>query len=435
MVNLTDAMNSFSKTFDLAVTKQQLEAALLVVDGATVECELGNKPATLLSSGSGAGNSVGSDITLTINDTEIKEKDFGVCEKLLKKEKEKLKKEGKAGPAQGKCKPKLKDKWTGGDSKTTIGTKDALHANCRLTCEEAGKPDTITVTSNGQTGGLGSLGDLQKVADIYEYLADKRYGSITIAGNETIWMWLKGTGATGEDYTATRMYNEFVRDVLSKYQFEKSGEIPSYEEVVMYQAITGKNYFTGEELKWYDRLSSLAGWITPYMVAGYYGARYEYGYSGGNKKTPPTTQKQSIMADEYMTLYRGTDRMMERQIFEETGVILSDAGIRAYLENNSNIDIAIKNSQIVHEQWLPIWYNDLDQYIQAHGGFGIELPKDFGLERSMVSFTADKNMALFYAGEKGIVVEVKVQKNGLLPQTLDGAGESEYLIINGIGGK
>ncbi|WYJ89087.1 hypothetical protein A5888_000806 [Enterococcus sp. 9E7_DIV0242] len=53
----------------------------------------------------------------------------------------------------------------------------------------------------------------------------------------------------------------------------------------------------------------------------------------------------------------------------------------------------------------------------------------------MVSFTADKSRAQFYAGKNGIVFEIKVPKKDLLLQTLSGSTESEYLIIHGIGAK
>ena len=52
--------------------------------------------------------------------------------------------------------------------------------------------------------------------------------------------------------------------------------------------------------------------------------------------------------DELVLVYRGTDRVAENSIYDETGHLLSDAGQRAYIENGS-IDSAYASSNATHQ--------------------------------------------------------------------------------------
>lgn len=100
---------------------------------------------------------------------------------------------------------------------------------------------------------------------------------------------------------------------------------------------------------------------------------------------------------------------------------------------SGNLDAAYKASEATHNEWLKIWGSE-SNYVQAHGAFGTELPQAFGLDRTMMSVTTDKAVAQNFAGQYGKVYEALISKSHLIPQTLEGAGESEFLIKFGIGG-
>lgn len=136
--------------------------------------------------------------------------------------------------------------------------------------------------------------------------------------------------------------------------------------------------------------------------------------------------------DKVVTVYRGTDKVAEQIVYDETGLIMSDSARKTYFETG-DIDQAYATSQKTHEEWVEIW-GDEDTYVQAHGEFGTELSREFGMERSMVSVTTDRSTAEKFAGEFGTVYELQVPESQLIPQTLKGAGESEFLIVNGTGG-
>ncbi len=117
-------------------------------------------------------------------------------------------------------------------------------------------------------------------------------------------------------------------------------------------------------------------------------------------------------------------------IYDETGLLMSDSARRAYRESGGDIDCAFDISQKDHEQWVSVW-GDEDTYIQAHGAFGTELEREFDIDRSRVSVTTDRSVAGYYATKNGRVIEIQIPASELHPQTLVGAGEQEYLIFNG----
>ncbi|WP_160311858.1 hypothetical protein [Paenibacillus sp. IHB B 3415] len=79
-------------------------------------------------------------------------------------------------------------------------------------------------------------------------------------------------------------------------------------------------------------------------------------------------------AEDLVTVYRGTDKYLENSIYDEIGYLLSDATQIAYRESG-DFASAYKASQSTHEKWLNIWYNNLDDYVQAHSAFGTDLQK------------------------------------------------------------
>lgn len=116
-------------------------------------------------------------------------------------------------------------------------------------------------------------------------------------------------------------------------------------------------------------------------------------------------------------------------IFHETGQLMSDATRRAYMETG-NLDEALSISDTTHNQWLEIW-GDENTFVQAHGEFGSDLKSAFGIDRTMMSVTTDPEVAEYFAkfnNQNGVIFEGYVPNSQLLPQTLPGAGESEYLI-------
>ncbi len=142
------------------------------------------------------------------------------------------------------------------------------------------------------------------------------------------------------------------------------------------------------------------------------------------------TANQNVSGDDKVTVYRGTSNRNELDLYDETGALMSDSARRAYRESGGDIDYAFDTSQKDHEQWIDIW-GDENTYIQAHGEFGTELQREFGLERSMVLVATDRGVAEYYAGKEGCVLEIQVSVSELHLQTIVGAGEQEYLIFYG----
>ncbi len=125
----------------------------------------------------------------------------------------------------------------------------------------------------------------------------------------------------------------------------------------------------------------------------------------GLMKCPP----KDVGEDELVTVYRGTRGYLEKQVYDETGYLLSDATRTAYLETGDLVK-AYKASQSTHDEWLKIWDNNLDDYIQAHGAFGTELPKAFNLDRTLMFVTKDEKIAKYFA-DGGRVYEAKIPKS------------------------
>lgn len=117
-----------------------------VVEGATVICTEGEKDAHLKGCLQNILN-VGIHSGLTKTDKELEEKNFGICYKRTKEENEK----GHSGTIN--CVPEFKTDWKNTETVTRIGTVDALTLNSTLSCEKAGKPDSIHIIESGQGGG------------------------------------------------------------------------------------------------------------------------------------------------------------------------------------------------------------------------------------------------------------------------------------------
>jgi hypothetical protein len=146
--------------------------------------------------------------------------------------------------------------------------------------------------------------------------------------------------------------------------------------------------------------------------------------------------------DEFITLYRGTDRTAEIEIFDDTGYIMSDAAQRGYRESGfpqggrEAIDAGQQVSEIADARYLQIFDGSRSDYVQAHSMFGTELQEAYG-PRSMISFTENEHIARTFGST---VFEVQVPRNQVFRQThsdaLDPENlEYEYLITHMVRGR
>lgn len=133
-----------------------------------------------------------------------------------------------------------------------------------------------------------------------------------------------------------------------------------------------------------------------------------------------------------MQVYRGTSLVSEQMIHAETGQLMSDAARTAYMESGGSVDAAWTASEAAHAAGIEAWGSETD-YAMAHGAFGQEI-SEIG-PRSMISVTTDPAIAKLFAGPAGRVFSAVVDPSMLIPQTLEGAGESEFLIRHMFGAK
>jgi RHS repeat-associated protein len=124
-------------------------------------------------------------------------------------------------------------------------------------------------------------------------------------------------------------------------------------------------------------------------------------------------------------VYRGTSLTSELMGHSETGQLMSDAARTGFFESGGSLEAAKAASESAHEAGIDAW-GSLDNYVQAHGEFGTEL-SEVG-PRSMISVTTDPAVAKYFAGPGGRVFSAVVDPSILIPQTIEGATESEFLI-------
>ncbi len=127
-------------------------------------------------------------------------------------------------------------------------------------------------------------------------------------------------------------------------------------------------------------------------------------------------------------IYRGTDFGNEKDIFRETGLVMSDAAREAYnsaryagKSMDEAIEAALGASQQAHAGQLQAW-GSLENYVMAHGLWGQEI-KVFG-PRSLISFTTDPGVTSRFGRT---VLSGIVDPSALLRQTIGGS-EAEVLI-------
>ena len=132
--------------------------------------------------------------------------------------------------------------------------------------------------------------------------------------------------------------------------------------------------------------------------------------------TPPSTN------DDYVTVYRGTDRYREIEIADATGCLMSDSMLNSF--QGDNFDEAFRNAERTHQEWIDLWGNE-QYYAEAHGAFGLEMPREFHMDRTLISATTDVDVARQFGSK---VYEIRVPRSSIIRQTLTGSGESEVLL-------
>ena len=106
-----------------------------------------------------------------------------------------------------------------------------------------------------------------------------------------------------------------------------------------------------------------------------------------------------------------------------TSAFISNS-MRANFNIGSNISDAFNNSKQTHQAWIDIWGSE-SNYVEAHGMFGIEMSREFGMDRTLISATTDIEVAKYFGNT---IYEIKVPRANVLFQTIEGVGEKEVLI-------
>lgn len=125
------------------------------------------------------------------------------------------------------------------------------------------------------------------------------------------------------------------------------------------------------------------------------------------------------------TFYRGTGRYAENWAFDETGHILSDAAIEAYIEQGS-LALAYSVAFSTHEEWLEDFNGMETSYAMAHSLRGTELEIEYGRKRTLVSVTKSYLRAKVFAGPGGRVYAAELSPTELLPGVPSGT-EFEFM--------
>lgn len=137
----------------------------------------------------------------------------------------------------------------------------------------------------------------------------------------------------------------------------------------------------------------------------------------------------------YITVYRGTSLIQERQIWAETdGYVFSEAaldGYRIYINRGYDfaeaLNAATNYSNRVLGYFLQNW-GGADCYADAHSQLGTELAREFG-PRPAVSWTTDYDRARYYARDRdGYVLETRVWIGDILNANWKQNEENEVLI-------
>jgi len=125
-------------------------------------------------------------------------------------------------------------------------------------------------------------------------------------------------------------------------------------------------------------------------------------------------------------VFRGTARGAENTTFDETGHILSDAAIEAYVESGGDLSWAYEVGWRTHAEWVEDFGNELD-YAWAHSLWGTELESEYHRKRTLISVTKFRYRAERFAGPAGRVYKAAVEPAELLPGYPFGT-EGEFLL-------
>ncbi len=302
----------------------------------------------------------------------------------------------------------------------------------------------------------GLRAEMEENGQLVQFLFNEEREVIAEETGNNVIRYVRGLGIISSDSESARTYYHYVSDnqgsvrliltdtvndrrIRNYYCYDAFGE-----SIISHEDVHNRFRFNGEQ---YDPVTSQyylrARFYNPIIGRftqedTYYGDGlnlYEYCRNNPVLYRDPSGHdavNQESLYDEFLHVYRGTDKYAEIAAFNETGHLMSDATRNLYFETG-NLDAAYAQSNLVHARWLDVWGNEND-YVQAHGAFGTELSQAFGLDRTFMSVTTDPSVAHRFAGKNGRVFDAYIPKSQLIEQTLRGAGESEYLIKFGTGG-
>ncbi|WP_261561898.1 DUF6531 domain-containing protein [Frankia tisae] len=125
-------------------------------------------------------------------------------------------------------------------------------------------------------------------------------------------------------------------------------------------------------------------------------------------------------------IYRGSHHALEGEVFNHSGMVMSDAARHAYA-STGDIGAAMAASERAHQAGVATWGSE-EAYAEAHVVFGTDI-QDLG-EKSMISFTADPNVAKRFA-DGGAIYTTTIDPGDaiIMPDSPD----SEILIRHMIG--
>lgn len=125
-----------------------------------------------------------------------------------------------------------------------------------------------------------------------------------------------------------------------------------------------------------------------------------------------------------VTVYRGTDRAAESMVWNQTGLMMSDATRGAYFATG-DLKSSLKAGIQQHVN-LAVQYGSEINLAQAQSTMGTEFP----YTRSMFSVSTSLRVASNFAGTYGSVYSAVIDRRLLLPSPLNktSGGEAEYFI-------
>lgn len=115
---------------------------------------------------------------------------------------------------------------------------------------------------------------------------------------------------------------------------------------------------------------------------------------------------------EMTVVYHGAGSLADLAVHAETGVVLSDAATRTYLDSGGDLDLAHARSESAYRFAVETWGSERD-YLDAIAEFGDEVT-DVSGRHGVVTVTTDPAVAAAAAGPDGVVLTGEVPTASLL---------------------